>query len=490
VTDSLERREAGSLAAVFGSRMIARVVSFGRHIVIARLLSPDDVGLAAIAFLTLQTAEVVSYPGSHETLVQMDEVDDQDLDTVWTLQVLRRIALAAILFAVAGPVANLLGNADATPLIRIMGLVYIVLGLSNVAVLMLERSVEYAPIARRAVWMTFIGTTADLVLAFILRNAWALVIAALITAVFDVITSYIIRPYRPRLRIVRERFGAIYRFGLWVTGLRILRHATEAGDDILVGRRLGTDRLGIYQMGYRISSGPVLDIVQALATTSLTMTARTRDDVARTTRNFLKRLSVSMLVIALAMAGLIGVGREATAVALGDTWRDVGPVAQVLALALFFRAIEGLTIDALVGFGRPTHAVVAKLVQVVTFIPASLILATRWGLPGFALGTAIGGFFGQAVAMTALRRALGFSWAEPLRRIGAALTAGTFALAVIVFVGLLIESDLGTVLIASPLGVAAYVTAIRWKPLAAELEVDAIIATVSEFIPSRRSSRT
>ncbi|MBW1612840.1 MAG: oligosaccharide flippase family protein, partial [Deltaproteobacteria bacterium] len=81
---------------------------------------------------------------------------------------------------------------------------------------------------------TLVDLTVAITLAFILRNFWALVWGGLAANFVRLFMSYIIQPYRPRIRFEKEKFQELFSFGRWVLGSSILIFLITQGDDIFV----------------------------------------------------------------------------------------------------------------------------------------------------------------------------------------------------------------------------------------------------------------
>ena len=83
---------------VFLTRIIQQTLSFVRTIILARLLSPNDFGLFGIALLLLSMLDTFSQPGFKTALIQKKENITDYLNTTWTVEIIRSIFIATILF--------------------------------------------------------------------------------------------------------------------------------------------------------------------------------------------------------------------------------------------------------------------------------------------------------------------------------------------------------------------------------------------------------
>lgn len=106
----------------FALRIVDRLFGLARTIVLARVLSPDDFGLFGIALLALSALETFTQTGFQAALIQRKEDVRPYLDTAWTVQAIRGVALGFIFFGIAPYVVIFLGEPNAAPLLRAFGL--------------------------------------------------------------------------------------------------------------------------------------------------------------------------------------------------------------------------------------------------------------------------------------------------------------------------------------------------------------------------------
>jgi O-antigen/teichoic acid export membrane protein len=373
---------------MFGLRALDKFVRIVRITVLARLLSPDDFGLFGIALLALSLVESLSQTGFDEALVQREGDVRPYLSTAWTLQVIRGLLLAIILFAAAPWIAAFFDEPTATPLLRVLGLNAVLLGLTNSGVACFRKELEFH---KQFVYVSS-GTIVDLALsiwaAFALRNAWALVIGMLAGNVVRTVASHLLAS-PVRLRIEREKAAPLIKFGRWIWAARIAHYTLNEGDDIFVGKLLGTDALGIYRMAFLYGNLPATEITHVISTIMFPAYTRLQHDAAKLKEAFLRTLRVTIFVSAPFAVGIILMTPGFVRLVLGsgpdNPWMPMVVPMQILAVWGFIRSIGATTGPVFQGVGRPD--IITKLGFLKLAILAALIypLTIRWGLEGTSL---------------------------------------------------------------------------------------------------------
>src|SRR2546427_4498591 len=89
-------------------QVFVQACSFLRNVIIARLVSPEDFGIAVTFALTLYFLEMISNLATETLLVQAEDGNDPNFQRAAHLaQAGRSLANALLLFLLAGPVSNL-----------------------------------------------------------------------------------------------------------------------------------------------------------------------------------------------------------------------------------------------------------------------------------------------------------------------------------------------------------------------------------------------
>ena len=351
--ESLSQRVVQAGFWAFALRIVDRLFSLTRTIVLARVLSPDDFGLFGIALLALSALETFTQTGFQSALIQRKEDVRPYLDTAWTVQAIRGVALAIILFGIAPYVAIFFGEPNAAPLLRVLGLSMVFQGLTNIGVVFFQKELEFH---KQFIYM-FSGTLADfgvaIPAALILHNAWALIFGLLAGNLVRMIASYFVHPYRPRFKLERAKARELYTFGKWILGSSILVFLVTQGDDILVGKLLGTTMLGFYQMAYRISNMPATEITHVISQVTFPAYSKLQDNIPKLREAYLKTLQLTAL-LSFPIAGLIFIlAPDFTKIFLGEQWMPIVPAMQILALAGLTRSIMATTGPIFQAIGKP-----------------------------------------------------------------------------------------------------------------------------------------
>ena len=374
---------------VFALRITNRGLGFIRTIILARLLAPEDFGLLGIAMLSISTLETFSQTGFDTALIQKKENIESYLDTAWTVTAFRGIMLFLILFLSAPTVAEFFNSQQAVLIIQVVSFSLLLSGLKNIGIMFFQKELEF----NKQFFYEFPATIIDLLVAvtlgFLFRNAWALVCGGIAAGFVRLFISYIIHPYRPRIKVEKGKFIELFGFGKWMLGSSILVFLITQGDDIFVGKMIGITALGFYQMAYTLSNLPTTEITNIMARVTFPAYSKLQDNTIRFKEAYLKVLQLT-LFFSMPLAGLIFVlSSEFTHLFLSDKWVPIIPLIQVLSIAGLLRSIAATTGPVFYSLGKPKIDTTWQIIRLVILISLIYPFTLYWGLIGTSLSIVI-----------------------------------------------------------------------------------------------------
>lgn len=401
-------RLLGSRSVVSGAvlyiamRWFDRLIGIISTIILARLLTPEDFGIVALAGIVLGLAVVLVDLGINTLVVQRPGLDRDDLDTAWTLRLLQGGFIAALLMASASPAAGHFNDARLEPVLMLFALIYLFDGLTGMGPVLFQREQRYAQEVSFMMFKRLGSFLVTMILAVWLRSYWALVFGSLAGSVLGVLLSHAMRPLPLRLTLVRWRrfIGA----SLWLTLKSIGGYASLQLDKFVIGGRNGPTALGAYSIADQVAAMPASELLAPMSRALFPAMAAAQNDPVELRRQFTYALGIQATIALPASIGLALVAQDLVPVMLGEKWVSAGPLMAALALAYGTNALIASSTYLLTSLGKfqaqtllyfALAAVLALLIFVV--FPQSGALEIAW----FRVAVAVLGII--ALAALALR---------------------------------------------------------------------------------------
>ena len=371
-----------------GARWAAQLFAWASTLVIARLLSPEDYGLVAMATVLTGFLEAITEMGLGAALVQSREVSKRNIEATMGATCLLGLG-AAMLVALSAPMwAHIQGDLRIVPIVRVLSLSVFLTAAANVPYSMLHKRLAFGLVARAQFATGFITAAVTLGGALVLQSHWALVVGFLAGKVTFTLMMIIGEPVRPRLPVRGTNVGQLFRFGGVFTADRILNYFRTHTDIALVGALLGTRMVGIYVMATSLARMPLAKLGSAFEPVAYPTFARLRDNGPELRRYFLG-LSLGTMAIAIpAAVGLIVTAPLLVPTVLGHQWVSVVLPLQVAAIVtplVFHLGIAGALLNAL---GRvDLNLRITTFTSLLTIV--AVVVSVRLGIVGVAAASAI-----------------------------------------------------------------------------------------------------
>jgi O-antigen/teichoic acid export membrane protein len=374
-----------------------------RVVVVAPFVSAHDYGLLAVTLALLEGVNAFSDLGTRASLICHSRPIAHVLDAAFTLQALRGVALAALLFAAAPLAGTWMGDDALVAVVRAMAVVPLIAGFSNPAMVLLARQLDFRTLFGWSLVESAITLAAGVWLAMTIRNVWALVLAAVTGELVRVAVSFVAARPWPQFSLPRAPIAELLQFGRWVFGTRVLMFLSVRGDDLFVAAVLGTAAAGVYTVAFRIAELPVLLVTHAIVGVALPVWSSLAARPERLRTWFLRTCVCAGIVNAAVAAALLAVAPRVLPLPRGMTWEASRPLVLVLILASFARSVIILAEPYLYSIRRPDVWFWMNVCRVGTTAVLIVPLSNRFGLVGVAAAVAAGVFSMMPIAGHAMQ---------------------------------------------------------------------------------------
>ena len=383
---------AWSTASVVFSQLVFLV----RSIVLARLLSTDAFGLVGMSMTVHGAINALTNFGlSNMVVAQKFEDDDElraQLNTIWTLDLIRRGLITIVLISLSYPIARFYNDLRLTSILIITCLSLTTEGFNNVGLLLLRREVKWKQANIYEMTSVVLVTGVTILVALWRRDAYALAWGQLAASLCATAHSYFYHPYRPRFQINRNSLRRSSKTGVWFLVIGITVYITTTVDNVFVGKLLGSATLGVYLVAYNISSLPQGIISRVLSSVMFPIVAAlNRNEDARLGPIISRVMNISLSLLALLLVPLAVLAPEVISI-YGPKWSAAIVPLRILLLTGLFRGLLQNISPIMIGMDRPDLEARSKIAEVVLFVSALWVLVPRYGINGAAWASVLAYF--------------------------------------------------------------------------------------------------
>ena len=377
------RALARGSAWMVGLRWAMRGLGLASTFVLARLLSPGDFGVVAMAMLVVGLVEVFGHAGQTLALIRLPNPTRADHDAAWTLGILIALAVALATWAVA-PVAAWYFHAPrvAWP-IRLLALRPLLGGLDNIGVVAFRKEFRFSREAAFLASQKLATVAVAIGVALWLRDERALVAGLLGGPAVGVALSYALHPYRPRLSLARAR--GLLSFSGWMLLVHVAQYVHDKADEMVVGGVADAGAMGRYSVAADTATAPTIEVVIPATRALFPIFARLGDDRAAVRDAYLQVFSAACPISVATGAGMALVAGDFVRVALGEQWIPAIPLVRLLALA---GGLYGIAHNAITVLGATGHARLSGLLsasRALVLVPVLVAAGLLGGVPAVAV---------------------------------------------------------------------------------------------------------
>jgi O-antigen/teichoic acid export membrane protein len=335
---SLTSRTLAGLSWTFSGTAGQSVLQVLVLVALARLLLPEDFGLVGAALVVVAFSEIFYQLGVGPAIVQRPLLEEAHVRAGFALSLGFGVALCGLIWVLAPAIAGFFRMEGLTPILRVLAFVFPLQSVSVVAESLVQRELRFRDLAVVGVLSYLIGYGIFGIAAAALGfGVWALVGARLVQAALRSACLIVLRPHAASLRFPLGALRDLVVFGGGITLTQIFNYLATQGDNLVVGRWLGAEALGLYGRAYQLMVVPANGFGQVVDRVLFPTLARIQDEPERLRTAYRRGIGLTALAVLPAGASACILAPEIVHVLLGARWTGVIVPLQILAAGMFFR---------------------------------------------------------------------------------------------------------------------------------------------------------
>jgi O-antigen/teichoic acid export membrane protein len=376
-------------------QVVQQVGRIAINVMLTRLAAPEDFGLIGIAFVFTALASFVTDAGLGAALMHERRITPAHIRTATTVTLLTGAVLASVTVLLARPVAGLFDEPRLAPVLMVLAINFPLRGLVSIPRDLLRRAMVFRP-AMIGSGLAVLGSgVAAVTVGFLGGGVWALVTYSVAESVLLVVATVVFavreRVYTLALGIDRAAFRDMYRFGLSQSAFLLLYYGQINGDNLLVGKVLGPEALGYYNLAYRMMLYPIEKVGEVIGRVTVPAFNAIQHDLVRLRSSYLRVLQNVTLVCAPASIGLSVTAPLVVPIVFGAPWVPAVPALQILALNGPRLAANRLNGSVFQSRGVPHWDLGLNVVSIGVYLTA-FVVGVRHGVAGMAWAYTFAGY--------------------------------------------------------------------------------------------------
>lgn len=341
--------------------------------VLARYLSPTEMGLAQTVTLALAFIAVVAEQGFHRALVQRPALRPADVNLPFYLSVTIGVISSLLLWFFADETATFLGEEAAAPLIRLSAVIPPVTAATGILVAMFRREMDFRRIAHGALVASAISGVIALALALLGFGALSVVVQAVVSVFVTAIVMWRAPVWRPTLQIDNTQFRGILSYSTMSFASQLVDFFSRRLIDFIILSCHGIAALGVYTVGAKLYL-TILELLTAtLMEVALSAFSRMTADIRRLRAAYMRLIFIASCT-SLPVFVLVAVAApEICSILFGPKWTEAITVTQLLCILGAVEVVQLFNIGVVGAVGKARTLLALNVMRLAT---GALVLAT------------------------------------------------------------------------------------------------------------------
>lgn len=388
LSDQAGRRAVRGVAVTLSSQSVKFVLQFGSIIILARLLTPEDFGLVAMVSVFVNFLNMFKDFGLSQAVIQSKEIKRGEVSSLFWINIGICLCISLSMLVVAPGVAEFYGREELVYVTILLGsgIALQSVGLQHRALLI--RTMQFVKVEVVELVAMFGALGVAISLATAGYTYWALVWQAVSQALILSLGYIIACRWLPgKFSSFRECLH-LFRFGGGVFSSNLVNYFSRNTDNILIGRFIGANSLGLYSKAYQLLMLPMQQVTGPVTKVALPLLSRLQNDAIEFRRNYLRFLTL-VTVINVPIIIYLGVFADIVVeTVLGAQWLGMVDVFRCLVPAALMGATNVAVGWVLMPLGRVSKNFYLGLFSSVVFV-ISIVIGLNWGLLGVACAVSI-----------------------------------------------------------------------------------------------------
>lgn len=367
------------------SQVGRQILFFIIHVVLARLLSPKEFGLVAMVTVITGFAYILSGLGFGAALIQKKNVGQEHLSSVFWLNLVTGLLLMLMFMIGSSLISSFYNEPLLIPLTILISTNFLISSLSIVQRTLMTKFLNFRKLS--VVEMAAVGLAGimAITLAYLGFGVWSLAVQGVAYSVATTVLLWMLSDWRPALTFKWQAVKELLGFGLNLLGSQTLNYWTRNIDNLLVGRLLGSNPLGIYSRAYSVFLFPLTNISVTLVRVMFPFFSIMQEDKRRVKDMYLKMARTVGLLIFPMMCGLFVTTEPFVLAVFGPQWVEMIPILRVFCILGIIQSMPSLVGSLYLSQGRSDLQLrVASILRANEIL--GIVIGLKWGVIGVAIG--------------------------------------------------------------------------------------------------------
>lgn len=310
------------------------IVSILISMILARLLSPDEYGVVAIATVVIAFLQIFCTMGIGPAIIQRNDLGQNDLNNIFIFSLLLGFSLAALLFLSSGLIARFYENNALISVCHILSIVLFFSAANMVPNALMAKNKRFKQIAQRTLILQIVSGFIAILAAVKGAGVYALLVAPVVTAIGIFIFNWRYYPLKCPEKVSLNPLKSIFSYSFYQLSFEIVNYFSRNLDKLIIGKRISAEGLGYYEKSYALMQLPLNNVTSVINPVMQPILSVLQDDMEEMSDKYNKIIKIiSSISFPLGII-LFFCAADIIVVMFGNQWTPSINVFKIMALSI------------------------------------------------------------------------------------------------------------------------------------------------------------
>jgi len=307
--------------------------------ILARILSPEEFGIVAIATVIIVFFNMLTEIGIGPAIVQNKDLSKEDLSNIFSFTVFFGLMLTIIFILLAKPIANYYETPILETISYYLSIAIFFNSSQIVPNALIYKDKDFKFIAIRSFSIQFFAGIIAVISVFLGFGIYALLINPILSSILLFIVSYIKKPIKFKLHFDIKALKKILSFSIYQFLFNLINYFSRNLDKLIIGKYLNNTMLGYYEKSYRLMMLPLQTITHVVSPVMHPIFSDLQNDYKKLSDSYLKVVKLLAYIGFPISVLLFFTSKELVLLIFGMQWERSIPSFEILSFSVGFQII-------------------------------------------------------------------------------------------------------------------------------------------------------
>jgi len=355
-----------TVAAFFWSAIQSwgiKIFALVLFLLLAKFLSPAELGVASAVILVLSFIAIVSEQGFIDAIVQNKRLQPVDLNIPFVISISIALLSSGALFLFSDQIAHFIDAEGAGPLIKISSVIPPLVATSNFQIAIARRNLNFKRLASATISATLISGIIALAMAMTGYGALSLVVQAIITALLTAAFMWIKPLWKVKFGWSLANFKGIFSYSVHTFSSKVLDFFSGKIIDLIILTKFGVVGLGIYTVGSKLYLTLLQLLSSSLVDVALSAMSKISSNKEKISLNYLKFIYLSSCITFPLFVSVGLLSDEICALLFAQKWTGVADIAKLLSFLGAVQVVQFFNTATFGSMGKANYIFLLNLLK-------------------------------------------------------------------------------------------------------------------------------